>query len=340
VTADLIPTRSTMTSHHPHAGVRRRRVRLLVPAVAVLLALAAMTPVIAQDAEGPALDQTIERDQPVVTGQAVLGDGHIDIGPRFVDGAFTLLVHDDAVIPSVWRTLEDSVLHVGDGALQTVPADPTYAFLGVEPGRDVHVLPQVQRPGVVWVGWNTQDPEVMERIQRGATLTLLRVDGPGELIMYLQSGALGDPEVLWQSTQPERQPIWVEVNTHTHANWVFTEPGVYLVEVEISADLVSGEAVSDVRTLRFSIGDATEPTEAFGVELAAAPREPTPAAEAAAAPEPDDPSAGTGGPVLLWVLAAAVVVLAGGAVAVVARGEGARRRADRERPAEPSGGWS
>lgn len=270
------------------------------------------------------LDQKIDPGQDVVRDRQVLSDGHVDIGPRFVDGRWTLLVHDDAAkadpaSPSVWRPTDATVLQVRDEAVLQVPDDPAYAFLRSEPGTDVFVVPQTQNPDVVWVGWNTQDPEVMETIDRGVTMTLTGVQGPGSLIVYLQSGDFAEPDVLWDS-EGEPKPVWVDVNTHTHANWVFSKPGVYLVQVKLEADLVDGTTVSDTRELRFAVGSRTSTGEAFAAKWQGRPAA---AKKAAAAPE-DGGSGGGGAGVLLAVGAAAL--LAGFAV-VAARGRGAKRRA-------------
>lgn len=293
--------------------------------LAVLVAATSAAATVA--AEDPNLDQQINPDQPIATDQAVLSNGHVDIGPRYVDGAWTLLVHDDHVAPPVWRTMPTTVFQVSDASLTTVPDNPDYAFLPAEPGTDVHVVPQAQQPDVIWVGWNTQDPTVMDSIDRGATLTLRGVEGPGDVVMFLQSGTLGAPEVLWDTREPYPQDIWVEVNTHTHANWVFSEPGVYLVEVEVSADLVSGQAETDTQVLRFAVGNATSTEAAFAAEYISAPGgEPgettTPAADDAAGSGADDGPA----PVLL-VAAGAATVLVAVLVIVVLRGGRARRRA-------------
>lgn len=292
--------------------------------------LLAMTLAAQPGSPDPALDQSIAPDQPVAAEPAVLAAGHVDLGPRHVDDEWTLLIHDDAAQP-VWRDPDRTVLQVTDAALQTVPDDPVYEFLGVPAGTDVHVVPQVQHPDVVWVGWNTQDPRVMQTIDRGVTLELADVDGPGELIMYLQSGTFSEPQVLWRSTEATGQPMWVEVNTHTHANWVFTAPGVYLVAVRVSADLVGGEQVSAVRHLRFAVGDATSTDEA----LAAQPPEvaDSAATSGGADDQADDGAVGGSTAWLVGGLTLATVVLAVALVVVVVRGRAVRRRVEQERAA-------
>ncbi len=312
--------------------------RARTPVLAALLALALVAPAGAQEATepDPALDQTIEAGQATADGPADLDLGHVDMGPRFVDGEWTLMVHDDAAEPSVWRSTDDAVLQVRDTALLPVPDDPNYDFLGLDPGTEVHVVPQTQAPDVVWLGWNTQDPEVLEQVDRGVTMSLLGVDGPGTVTMYLQAGNLEPPDVLWSSEADEAQPVWVELNTHTHASWVFSEPGVYLLQVEVAADLISGESVTATRTVRFAVGDATDPDDARAATFAGPVAEP-----------PADPDAGTDGgaaapatgaaegddglPLGLVALAVgAAVVLAAVAVTLGVRGARAQRRAAAE----------
>jgi putative ABC transporter-associated repeat protein len=301
----------------------RRAVAL--PGAALVAAL--LTPAIAvAQPTGDDPDQTIDANQPVATDRAVLSRGHVDIGPRYVDDEWTLMVHDDSGDPSVWRPLDQSVFQISDDAVLPVPEEPAYSFIG-EPGARVHVVPQVQNPDVVWVGWNTQDPEVMATIDGGITLTLTGVDGPGELFVYLQAGNFGDADVLWDSTKAKRQDIWVEVNTHTHANWVFTKPGVYLVQAEVTADLVDGSTVTDTAALRFAVGDTTDPEAAFAAGEPAAPSS-SPAGTAPGEDAEDVAEDGGSGPnALTVVLVGVALLLAAGVVVVVVRGRAAKRRA-------------
>ncbi|MCG5454851.1 choice-of-anchor M domain-containing protein [Micromonospora sp. PSH03] len=305
-------------------------------AVATLIVLATtQTPARAEEPT-PGLNQSIAADQPLATGRAELATGHVDLGPRYVDNQWTLLIHDGTQARPVWRNPDEVLLRVSDAALQTVPDDPTYAFLGVDAGKRVYVVPQTQNQNVVWLGWNTQDPRVMQTIDRGVTLILLGVRGPGNLTTYLQSGNFAAPQPLWRSADSTAQPFWAEVNTHTHANWVFTAPGVYLVAVRASADLVNGETVSATRTLRIAVGDTTSADEAFAATAdlpTAAGQAPTGEDRAA-----DNEPAGRPTPLLLIALAGAAALLAVGLVLLLLRGRGAKRRAEQERAATVSEG--
>jgi surface-anchored protein len=300
----------------------------------------------ADDGDGE-LEQTVAPEEENVGGETVLNVGHVDIGPRFVDGAWRIQGRDDSQSPPVWRPLTDVVTQVVDAAVQQAPDDPDFGFLGADPGSDVYVIPQTQAPEVVWLGWNTQDPEVLERVNRGVTLTMHGVEGPGRFSVFLQNGDLGAPDVLWDGDEAGPQDLWVDLNTHTHANWVFTEPGVYVVDFEVSADLITGERVSDRAPLRFAGGARTDPRAAFA---AGAGGEPTaqddPAGETTATTPPDG-AADSAGPAAdeedsslsVVVIAVGVIVLAllAAVVTVTARGRRARGIAEAAEAAEDAG---
>jgi putative ABC transporter-associated repeat protein len=322
----------------------RRRWTTIGALVGVVVLFAGPTvPLHAQPApsDDPALRQQIDEDQPVGSERVVLADGHVDLGPAYVDGEWRFMVHDDSTDPSVWRDPRDAVLRIGDAALVEVPDDPTYDFLGAPAGQPVHVVSQTQQPGVVWVGWNTQHPQVMERIDRGVTMTMLGVDGPGRLSVYLQSGDFGPPEVLWSSAEPDPQPIWVDVNTHTHANWVFTEPGVYLVRVEVSAELPGGRTERALADLRFAVGDRTDPSVASAAVpsagLAAVTGSDLDRVDAAdaAAPAEVEPTQAVGSTGVLAAAGLLAVVVAAAVTFSVLRSRRVRAEADR-RSAAPS----
>ncbi|WP_435737986.1 choice-of-anchor M domain-containing protein [Cellulosimicrobium sp. PMB13] len=299
----------------------------------------------------PGLQQRVGADEMSVEGREVVTQGHLDIGPRFLDGTWTLQARDDRVVPAVWRAPEQTVLHVLDDAILPAPDSPDFAFLGVDPGAPLYVVPQVQNQDVVWIGWNTQDPEVTQRIDRGATLRLDGVEGPGAFHLFLQEGVTGPPNVLWSSDVDAPQDLWMEVNTHVHANWVFTEPGVYTFDVTVLADLADGSSVEDAGVLRFAVGTATDPQTAFAAADETQPEAAEPVddptdVEPSEPAAPDDAStadtsdaAGAGTPtstVALWV-GLAVVVLLAAVVVTVLHGRRARAAAEREADSAPHG---
>lgn len=303
---------------------------------AVLMPAAAFAGDTDPGAGDPNLTQTIDPNDPLVDGPAVLSTGHVDMGPKFDGTTWRFLIHDDAHkadanAQSVWRDPAETVLQVVDAAQLPVPEGDTYAFVGAAPGTKVWVVPQTQSTDVVWAGWNTQDPTVMSKLDRGATFSVDGVQGPGVLTVSLQSGDFGAPQILWDSRESGPQEVFVDTNTHTHANWIFTEPGVYLVEMTAKATLIDGSAVSDTEYLRFAVGSDTPTEDALTATWEGAASS-SPPASADPAEAPPLPVAGDGPQdpvviVLIVVIAVVALALIAGFTIVLVRGNRARKRA-------------
>ncbi|NEA17067.1 TIGR03773 family transporter-associated surface protein [Streptomyces halstedii] len=245
------------------------------------------------------------------TGRTVIGDGHIDMGPRFDHGTWTVQIRDDTTRPATWRDTSDVVLQVKDTARIEVPDSEEFGFLG-DPGDEVWLLPQVQQDGVLWPGWNSQEPQVAANVEREVTWRLTGVEGPGDFVLFL-NGSFGTPKVLFDSTKEFPQETGIEVNSHVHGNWAFTAPGTYLLDVRMSAVTKDGRSHDSRRTLQFSVGPQP-PRKAFA---ARAPEDRKTGAEPKAA--------GSSAP--LWWGIGAAAVTAGLAIGLVRR---TRRPTDQE----------
>lgn len=208
----------------------------------------------------PALEQNVAANEPTSQTPAVIEAGHVDLGPRLIGGKLTVSLRDDSAASPVWRDPNKTVLRVRDGALIQVPQGEDYKFLA--DSKRVYVLPQTQKTQLVWLGWNTQDPAVTKLIQGGVNMRIEQVKGPGRSWLILQEGTFGKPKVLADSAA-SAQDIWVDTNTHVHANWIFSKPGIYLVKVSFKASGVDGKTYQATTTLRFAVGDATSTTNAL-----------------------------------------------------------------------------
>ena len=202
----------------------------------------------------PALEQRVTIDEPVIVDESVIiNQGHVDLGPYLDEsGQLQFYARDDASISPVWRPTEDVIFGVGEAAEIALPDDANYNFIGAAPGDTVWVVPQTEIQGVPWVGWNTQSPTIAEIADKGVTLEFVGHAGPGEHSVFLQPGGFAEPDVLW--TKKEPGSIWVEPHTHTHANWVFTEPGSHLVVLRATIETAQGETHTAEATLRFAVG--------------------------------------------------------------------------------------
>ncbi|MDO8201575.1 choice-of-anchor M domain-containing protein, partial [Conexibacter sp. CPCC 205762] len=210
----------------------------------------------------------------------VLQDGHVDWGARLVDGALRVQVKDGTAGSGavVWRDPADVVFHVRPAARTSVPAGAAFAFLGT-PGAPLWLLPQVQRPGVLWPGWNTEEI-AGGQVAGPLTWTLDAVDGPGRFALF-SSGTFGGATTLFDSGDGLPDTTTVPAGTHAHGNWAFGAEGRYLLTLTTRAALAPSGATSDTRQLLVTVG-AVDP--ASGAPLAAA--DPPPGATPPAGPTP------------------------------------------------------
>lgn len=206
---------------------------------------------------------------PTGSGQVVIADGHADMGPRVIDGRFTIQIRDDSVDSLEWHELPDVVLKAVDASKITVPTGSQFAFLGA-PGADVWLLPQVQQSGILWLGWNTQDPSLRGVVDGPITWTLHGVDGPGAFSLFL-TGSFGEPKLLFDAQDPLPQTMSIDPRTHVHGNWAFGAPGIYRLDIEMSAGRVGGGTVSDRQTLAFAVGDTVDANAGFASAASGSP---------------------------------------------------------------------
>lgn len=209
--------------------------------------------------------------------EVTIAEGHLDMGPRLIDGRWTIQVRDDTVQPVVWRPLEKVTLRGTEKAKLAVPSSSQFAFLG-QPGSSVWLLPQVQQPGIVWPGWNTQAPEIVERMGREVTWKLHSVQGPGTFHLFLNEN-FANPRILFDSTKPFPQETGIETNTHVHGAWAFSAPGRYQLGISMEGVAKDGTKYYGTGTVRINVGS--------DAEIAAAPTGPvrgTPPSATSAAP--------------------------------------------------------
>ena len=217
----------------------------------------------------PDLAQSVAAHEEWSNEASEISVGHVDLGPRLIDGQWRAGLRHDAESGAVWRDPNQTVLRVNDAAIMTAPDSDDYPFLADVAGKPVYVVPQTQNPGVVWLGWNTQDPAVTATIDRGLTMRVGPVSGPGRAWLFLQSGTFGKPLLLADSGAAPGD-VWIDSGTHVHANWAFSAPGTYTATVTFLGTTTAGEAVSASTTLRFAVGDAASASEALAMAAPAA----------------------------------------------------------------------
>ena len=252
--------------------------------VSVFLVIVGAPSSFADPSPDPDLAQSVAAHEEWSNEASEISVGHVDLGPRLIDGQWRAGLRHDAETGAVWRDPNQTVLRVNDAAIMTAPDSADYPFLADVAGKPVYVVPQTQNPGVVWLGWNTQDPAVTATIDRGLTMRVGPVSGPGRAWLFLQSGTFGKPLLLADSGAAPGD-VWIDSGTHVHANWAFSAPGTYTATVTFLGTTTAGEAVSASTTLRFAVGDAASASEALAMAApAAAPADGASASSSGAAP--------------------------------------------------------
>ena len=224
---------------------------------------------VADPSPDPDLAQSVAAHEEWSNEASEISVGHVDLGPRLIDGQWRAGLRHYAESGAVWRDPNQTVLRVSDAAIMTAPNSADYPFLADVAGKPVHVIPQTQNPSVVWLGWNTQDPAVTATIDRGLTMRVGPVSGPGRAWLFLQSGTFGKPLLLADSGAAPGD-VWIDSGTHVHANWAFSAPGTYTATVTFLGTTTAGEAVNASTTLRFAVGDAASASEALAMAAPAA----------------------------------------------------------------------
>ncbi|WP_149823840.1 choice-of-anchor M domain-containing protein [Streptomyces tailanensis] len=213
----------------------------------------------------------------------VIGEGHVDMAARPVDGDLEFQFKEGTETKYEWYEPGKVVLHVRPAARRKIPEE--YEFLGTV-GDEVWWLPLQQKAGLLWPGWNTQEyakDEVGGRI----SFRLDSVQGPGNVAMF-HTNAMAIPVVSLNSGDGLPDAHTISPGTHSHFNWAFTAEGVYRTTFTVSATLADGTKVSDTETFAWVVGDDVDPgtvTPGTGDEPTATPTT-TPSATPSATPTP------------------------------------------------------
>ncbi|MDY6051697.1 MAG: TIGR03773 family transporter-associated surface protein [Rothia sp. (in: high G+C Gram-positive bacteria)] len=203
-------------------------------------------------ASAPTLEKpafTIQRAVDTRTDRAT--SGHFDFGAVLNGGNLSAQIKDDRTSPAIWKQPSALTFVLGDGAKTTMPGGMEHI---APAGSEVYLIGATQQATVPWVGWNTQNPELVAQAAGPATLTLTDMQGPGQLSVFL-SGNFGSAGTTVFNKVGDS--FSVPLNTHQHGNWVFTAPGIYTATLTWSAPLKNGQQVSSSGTLTFEVGDVS-----------------------------------------------------------------------------------
>lgn len=187
---------------------------------------------------------------PVAAAKVVLAKGHVDVGSAIVRGdKLRFKVKDDTGRRVVWRDPSDVVIKVNRKARTRLPAGMD--FVGPR-GKRVWMIPQVQRRGVIWAGWNTEEVGRRE-VKGGVSWILRKVRGPGRVVVF-QTGSFGEHDIIFTSARRLPQRLGIRPGVHAHGNWAFTGKGTYKMTFAMVARTEAGRRIGDRGTLTFKVG--------------------------------------------------------------------------------------
>jgi surface-anchored protein len=245
-----------------------------------------------------------------------LTNGHADYAVRLEGGSVTSRLKDGTQAGApVWRDPASVVVRLTSAAATTAPGG-AFAFLGAA-GTPIWQIPQTQKSGVVWLGWNTEELTAAQVYGGGVDWRLDKLTGPGALAVF-EFDSFGQPKVIFNSADGLPDTYRVPLGTHAHGNWTFTKPGTYHATFTHTATLANGKTSSDTATLTFSVGNSGG-ARSINAHTPAAASASTPSASVGARPVSDNTASTTdcklamtgGGIGFGWIVAAAVVLVLG-----------------------------
>ena len=183
--------------------------------------------------------------------RVILEQGHTDIWhvvPRGDD--LVLDLREDITSQHVTHDPESVELHVKDDAYTEVPEGWPGAGAG-------YLLPLTEDPQLLWPGWDTQDI-TGSGFDNAVRLNITDVQGPGEVHLFSQD-AFGAMQPLLDNGATRLTAGAVRNQSfpaHTHANWVFTKPGVYHLTVTAQGTKDGKTVTSEPQVYTFTVGKA------------------------------------------------------------------------------------
>lgn len=180
--------------------------------------------------------------------------GHIDAFNITLNDDDTprLVLKEDVTGSHVMRTPESVELFVKEDAQTTVPE-------GFLPGlpSEVYHLPLTQDSNLIWPGWDTNALAPVYGADASTDFVVDVVDAPGDVYLWTQDVFGGPASLMADGSFTLPGSIQQPYTAHTHANWAFTEPGTYTLDVHGEVTSADGdtEVSTNTATYTFLVGE-------------------------------------------------------------------------------------
>lgn len=168
----------------------------------------------------------------VEVGTFATGDVDIDVTYEQSAGELHLGIHQESTDTEFES--DHVALKVNARSWARVPNDSAFEFLG-ELNSKVLILPQSEIDGLLFLGVAGGGIPAGTFENDNVSLNLVGLTGPGQLAVY-ETDTFGSPTAFFQSANgiDQTDSFPVLSGGHRHANWAFTKPGVYRIDLQAS----------------------------------------------------------------------------------------------------------
>ncbi|AAT89762.1 hypothetical protein Lxx20520 [Leifsonia xyli subsp. xyli str. CTCB07] len=203
-------------------------------------------------------------DPPVLDGSGgcsagdttIVSSGHLDYSTQVVNGKIESYIGYNSSGTEVFREPSKTVLWLKPSSTVTLPAG--YGQIGPA-GSSVFMVPQTQNPELIWLGWSTETLSGA-KVLSPVTWKLTDVDGPGTVKVFLDGQFGGIQSMVFDGAGSYS----IRTGVHAHANWAFSQAGVYRLHFTQSATLTGGRESSDSEIVTVVVGDVDPVTAVPG----------------------------------------------------------------------------
>ncbi|MEV6417323.1 TIGR03773 family transporter-associated surface protein [Kribbella sp. NPDC051718] len=199
--------------------------------------------------------------------KTTLDNGHADYAVRLENGALKSRVKDGTKPGTpIWRDPSSVTIKLTPASATHAPGG-SFNFLGPA-GSPLWQIPQTQKDGVIWLGWNTEEL-TSSQLSTPIDWRLTKVTGPGTLAVF-EFDSFGQPKIIFNSRDGLPDTYKIPLGTHAHGNWSFTKPGSYQATFTHTATLTTGPRSTTTSTLTFVVVAPTSSNASNGAHPAAA----------------------------------------------------------------------
>ncbi len=204
-------------------------------------------------------------------------EGHMDIGPRVVDGQlagywnndFATVDGEESSVPEFAANgIRALAIFDADTPPPSRPAGSSWNFLGVNAGEPIYILPSSGVPNTLpYLGWGTESPSLTGRGFTRVRITLIAMNAPTNGVFALFTGNTNVPMKTIDGITAA-DSITLNLGAHEHYNWSFSRLGTYELTLRFEGLDASNQVVmTGEDTFRFEITDGNTPPPAPAIAL-------------------------------------------------------------------------